>query len=342
MKTYAITIKPLSGFGTPLKGDTLFGHICWQAAYDETLFGKKIDALLADYAANPFLVVSSAFPKLENAYALRRPHLPMQMIFGSSEESNCEKIKKRKELKEKEWLIVSDTQSFETTKTGSYKNSRELFELLCSLDAGVNYKRRGSKTRNTIFADFTQPHNTINRMTGTTGEGPFAPYAVEQTFYLSGIELVIFVGLRDDMIIKSVIDAMKKIGSTGFGRDASTGLGRFSVSEDCKEVDLSSLGSSKPTGCYTLAPCLPQKEKFYNTYFTPFTRFGRHGDVMAKSGKPFKNPVIMADEGSVFMPLSSELFNKKYIGTAISGVSKAQPEAVVQGYSLFIPVRVEA
>ena len=66
MKTFLITIKPISGFGTSLKGDTIFGHICWQAAYDKALFGKSLGSLLSDYSSNPFVVISSAYLKLSD------------------------------------------------------------------------------------------------------------------------------------------------------------------------------------------------------------------------------------------------------------------------------------
>ena len=86
MKTYEITIKPLSGFGTPLKGDTIFGHICWQAAYNEILFGCSIETLLADYSTNPFLIVSSAYPisyeGTKSIYMLKRPDLPLDNLLG--------------------------------------------------------------------------------------------------------------------------------------------------------------------------------------------------------------------------------------------------------------------
>jgi CRISPR-associated protein Csm4 len=76
-------------------------------------------------------------------------------------------------------------------------------------------------------------------------------------------------------------------------------------------------------------------------FFTPFTRFGRHGDVLAKSSNPFKNPVIMADEGGIFIPKSHESFTKPYIGRAVMNISKAEPRTVMQGYSLYLPVNVE-
>jgi CRISPR-associated protein Csm4 len=70
LKLYEITLKPLSGFGTPLKGDTLFGQFCWQIANDEKLCVRSIDELFSNYHASPFIVISSAFPKfyIENKY----------------------------------------------------------------------------------------------------------------------------------------------------------------------------------------------------------------------------------------------------------------------------------
>jgi hypothetical protein len=49
----------------------------------------------------------------------------------------------------------------------------------------------------------------------------------------------------------------------------------------------------------------------------------------------------MADEGAVFVAATGAAFDKPYIGSAVRGVSKAIPGAVTQGYSLYIPVRME-
>ncbi len=101
------------------------------------------------------------------------------------------------------------------------------------------------------------------------------------------------------------------------------------------------MGCEMPNACYTLAPCVPQKGFFTRMFFSPFTRFGRHGDVLAKSGNPYKNPVIMADDGGIFMPEKSEIPDKPYIGSAVTNISKAEPGTVAQGHSLFMPVKVE-
>ncbi|MFN3395986.1 MAG: type III-A CRISPR-associated RAMP protein Csm4 [Thermodesulfovibrionales bacterium] len=341
MKTYEITIKPTSGFGTPLKGDTLFGHICWQVAYDDSLLGMSISKLLADYTASPFLIVSSAFPKINNSYALKRPDMPLDMLFDFSGNSKADIIAKRKELKSRHWMFVKNGSRVQSIISDElYKGDEQLFsELFPSKDVETQRQMRKKGIKSFVI-DYTQSHNTINRLTGKTGEGQFAPYSVDQRVFINEAELVIFAGLRDDITIEGVVRSLKQIGASGFGKDASTGLGRFEVS-DYKEIDLCTIGADNPNACYTLAPSVPEKDAFSKMFFTPFTRFGRHGDVLAKSGRPFKNPVIMADEGAVFVAREASVFNKPFIGTAVLGISKAEPNSVTQGYSLYIPIKVE-
>ncbi len=59
MKFYKFVIKPKGAFGTPLTGDTLFGHMCW--AFAEKYGEEKLEEMLEDYDQNPFLIVSDAF-----------------------------------------------------------------------------------------------------------------------------------------------------------------------------------------------------------------------------------------------------------------------------------------
>lgn len=326
MKTYEITIQPKSGFGTPLKGDTIFGHLCWQAAYDQTLFGASLADLLAIYAESPFLVVSSAYPKLRDAndirYAMQRPTLPMSMLFDAAAlESD------RKKLKACSWMLLDKGERIGSFRSAEYVDEQTLLEKI-----GKNASR--------LVEIFDQPRNAINRLTGTTGAAPFAPFAVEQSVYLPDLELAIFVVADGSISLGNIKSAFERIGAIGFGKDASVGLGRFVVTE-ATEFDLSALGSETPNACYTLSPCVPQKGAWVNSFFCPFTRFGRHGDAFAKSGKPFKNPVVMADDGAVFVPYDSEkIFTRPYFGSAVTGVSKAEPETVVQGYAPYIPVKI--
>lgn len=346
MKIYEIIIKPVTGFGTPLKGDTIFGHFCWQIAYDEKLAGKPLDDLLLNYQTKPFAVFSSAYPRFcvgdSCYYALKRPDLPMNMAFALPDDKK-QHIEKRKELKAKRWMILQKDRKISSFKELKYSDDKKLFEddIKAYLSDKTGRDIKGIVSKNFITA-FSQSHNKINRLTSTTSAEGFAPYAVDQWFFYPGTELAIFVGIDDAfMNIHHVKEGLERIGKCGFGKDASTGLGRYEVLETA-EIVLANMGSDSPNACYTLAPCVPEKDTFSDMFFTPFTRFGRHGDVFAKSSYPFKNPIIMADEGGIFKPKDTEAFNKPYIGSAITNISKTEPRSVAQGYSLYIPVSVEA
>lgn len=328
MNTWEITIRPLSGFGTPLKGDTLFGHLCWQAEYDQALFGAPLNELLADYAEQPFLVVSSAYPKGQHkgkaCYAVPRPTMPLHKLFADSEAAD------HKDLKKRRWMLLDQGEGIASFRTASYIDTAKLPEAIGS----------DREAPSMLLKEFMQPRNTINRQTGTTGSAPFAPFAVEQSVYLPGIELAVFAVTDAAITAEMLNEAFRRVGVTGFGKDASVGLGRFAVAA-VAEFDFAALGSSNPNACYTLAPCVPRKDAWVNSFFTPFTRFGRHGDRLAKSGNPFKNPVVMADDGAIFTPFdSAQMFARPYFGSAVMDVSKAQPAAVAQGYAPIIPVRL--
>ncbi len=345
MKTYEIILKPLSGFGTPLKGDTLFGHICWQAAYDSSLFNDPLDTLLSSYASSPFLVISSAYlvhrDSGKTTRVLKRPDMPLSYLFDAKGPNKREIIKERKILKAKKWMVLSSTNRVESLKNADYESDQDLFRKFINVSVEHLQKDSRKKGITALVREFTQPHNTINRLTGTTGEGGFAPFTVEQEAFFPNVELSIFAGISKNIQIEQVRKALSRMGTTGFGKDASTGLGKFSVT-DVSEISLAKLGSEKPNACYTLSPSVPEKEAFRQIYFAPFTRFGRHGDTLAKSANPFKNPVIMADEGAVLVSeRMNEILEHPYIGTGISNISKAEPKTVMQGYSLYIPVKVE-
>ena len=170
----------------------------------------------------------------------------------------------------------------------------------------------------------------------TTGKGFFAPYVIENIHFLPGLELVVFVWINEDATdIDRVKYAMEQIGRWGFGRDASTGLGRFDLAET-EEMTWPERGVCNT--CLTLAPCVPEAGAFRAFYFTPFTRYGRHGAQLLHKGRPFKNPVVMASEGAIFYPKEVHTFEKPYIGRAVTNISKAQETAVAQGYAIYLPM----
>ena len=343
MKFYEIILKPLSGFGTPLKGDTLFGHFCWQAAYDPTLLNGGLKKWISFYGEKPFIVFSSAWPKIKNNgkffYAFKRPDMPISFIFPTSQRNKKEAIEQLKENKKKKWMKVDESLSLDLDSV-EYLTNKELVEKAHRQATEHTRRMMRGKRHQEFCLEFIQQHNTINRMTMTTGEGMFAPFTETNLFYYPETELAIFVLIDEEATdIEKVCTALENIGKFGFGRDASTGCGRFELGEH-DELDLPSVES--PNACYVLGPVVPEKSEFSDHYFAPFVRFGKHGDVLAKTGNPFKNPVLMADEGAIFVTKNPDVFKSPYIGKAVFNTSKVKEHTVVhQGYALYLPIRLE-
>ena len=342
MKLYEIIIKPLSGFGTLLKGDTIFGHVCWQGAYDDSLLTGGLKKWVACYEDKPFAVFSSAWPRFEDSgkffYAMKRPDMPISITFQSQTTERRKRLEALKENKKKRWLRVNEGLSLELSPESVLDDAQLLQASSRQLTEDTEKTMRMRKKRG-FFAGFDQQHNTINRLTMTTGQGMFAPFTEGAFSYYPETELAIFALVDEDATdIDRLCTAFERIGQFGFGKDASTGAGQFTLG-DCGEVPVPSC--ERANACYALAPTVPVPQKFSDLYFTPFVRFGKHGDRLAKSSNPFKNPVIMADEGAVFLTNEESVFDKPYVGRAVLNVSLSLPQTVVQGYAPYIPFRLE-
>lgn len=344
MRIYAITIKPRSPFGTPLKGDTIFGQFCWQAAESGDILKIGLDHWIHCYPERPFAVFSSAWPKINDKngalYAIRRPEFPQSLLGDPDKAADCKKrLENRKKNKARKWLLVDE--DLRVRLDWQYLlNDQEIYQrVLATLSEGEQKRLRLTPVRHRRpVSTAEQQHNTINRLTMTTGKGEFAPYSADNIHFMPGLELVVFAGLDEEACdIDKLRDAFVRMGQWGFGRDASTGLGRF----DLVRVDeIQRPRSGDADACLTLGPCLPEPDSYRAMFFNPFTRFGRHGSRMLHTRRPFKNPVVMADEGAVVVPKPSGFPDKPYIGIAVRNISKAQPEAVCQGYSLYLPMRL--
>jgi CRISPR-associated protein Csm4 len=343
LKLYEIVIKPISGFNTPLKGDTIFGHFCWQASYDSSLLNGRIDKWIECYQDRPFIVFSSAWPKMCHEgnfyYTLKRPDLPLSYLFPSSVDDKIIMLKGLKENKKKKWIKVPENLYLDLSPD-KFMNNSELVDMATkqlSEKTGSVMRRKSSQD---FYMETGRQHNTINRLTGTTGEGMFAPFSEESYFYYPETKLAIFVLIDEDATdVERVLTGIERIGKTGFGRDASTGCGQFLLGE-MEEKVLPSKNSAN--ACYALGPVVPEKEKYNDIYFSPFIRFGKHGDRLSGSATPFKNPVIMADEGAAFVQEDGTMFNKPYIGSAALNTSKIKEHNVVhQGYAPYLPFRLE-
>jgi CRISPR-associated protein Csm4 len=308
MKTLRFTLQPLAPFATPLAGDTLFGHLCW--ALREARGDRGLAALLEGYTCGrPFLVVSDGFP----AGLLPRPTAP-DFVLGLDAEPG-----QRKRARTHRWLPAD----------GAGKPLARWMERLTD-----------SKTAE--LAVLTQ--NTINRYTGTTGEDQFAPRQVERIFFAEGARLDVYAALDERRLSAEELHGLLAgIGLHGYGRDATTGLGKFTVEPVSEHVWPD---QDRPhRNWLTLAPCVPDAEMLSakGCYYLPLTRFGRHGNLAATSAVPFKQPLMMMAAGALLTAREPACWavHGCGLGGSAAPLSKVVPETVHQGYAPVVPLRVE-
>ena len=309
MKSYKLTLTLQSAFATPLKGDTLFGQLCW--AIRNRLGVDALTDCLAGYTnAQPFAVVSDAFP--EGYFPL--PKLP-SCFYQLPENPD------RKAIKKQTWLPEVAVQQ----------------PIKQWLSQAV--KAKDLVSENQLSEKHPQAHNTINRQTNTTGEGGFAPYSVEQEWFVQDLRWSIYLLLDTERLsVEDCRQCLEDIGLFGFGKDASIGLGKFII-DDFQEYVLPSQANAN--ACLTLASCAPQGLGFnsQHSYYQLFTRFGRHGDIAVhQEGKPFKNPVLLAQTAAVFSTPPPKF---GFIGQGIGGngeLSKTLHAAIHQGYAPMLAI----
>ncbi len=312
MLIYMARITPLSAFGTPPKGDTLFGQLCWalRNRHGETRLTELLDGYTT---GRPFAVVSDAFP----AGHLPRPALPGHWFTPLPNED-------RKAVKKRNWLPV---EHFDTPVAD-----------------WLAHCRADSDLPGAAATPHPQPHNAIDRRTGTTGKD-FAPYTMTQLWYGQGCALDIHIVFDNARLsVAEIEQALCDIGAFGFGRDASIGLGRF----DVDSFEPAQLPCQTDADAWlTLAPCAPQglPWRTEHCFYTVFTRFGRHGDIGVHQGRPFKTPVLLANTGAVLVPQNTTVKGVPFIGQGLGGdgtLSKAIPQTVHQGYAPVVGIELPA
>lgn len=316
MQAYRITLKPLSAFGGPLHGDTLFGQLCWTVRHH--LGEAELDSLLEGYTqGRPFAVISDAFP----VGHLPKPALPQHRFATVPGED-------RKQVKKRRWMPLDQIDQPLAAWLGCCKRDEELIA-----DKGTLQ----------LSTDHPQPHNSINRLTETTGKGDFAPYSQQQTWYAQGLMLEIHLLLDEERLGGDTLkQLLEDIGHSGYGKDASIGLGKFEI-EACTATPLTQVANANR--CLALAPVAPQGLGFdpERSYYEPFTRFGRHGDIgVHLPHGPFKNPLLLAAAGALFAP--EKMPDPPFIGQGLGGdgtLSNALQKTVHQGYAPCIGVHLE-
>ncbi len=269
MKSLRVTIRFKSGVGSSLQSDTIFGQFAWWYLY---IYGEdKLKEMLDGFEEEPFIVFSDGFLHGTVAVPFLKPEKPenIRNAWGDRYYEEMKRVKKARFIRVGEWL-ESDL-SIISLKDFIY--SKEDSEGKPAIATGLFIK------------------NSVNRITNTTDAGL---YVSEEYFFNEKVD--IYAKYDSDKIeTKEILEIFTQIGEFGFGKDKSTGKGRFEVVEHEENPAILNRKGSKFISLSSFVPDSSCEVLYGKT----FTKFGKHGETLV-FGNPFKNPVIMFRSGSIF------------------------------------------
>ena len=288
MTVYRYRLIPKSSIATPLRSDTLCGHLlCAARELDgDTVLGEILERFRAD---EPPFVLSSAFP---SGY-LPMPILPSLMRNDTRElvkalpqfkGSLFHLLEELKKFRKNKWVPVTSWQSLSTNL--SFK---ALFLDYLQGKAGSQNKQKGNENNTKIVPEI---HNSINRNTGRVLEGGL--YTTETTFYGQGNYLDLYAETDE---ADSLERYLSHVAATGFGKDRALGKGFFKWERDGTFApgDLFGRGDHYMNLSVFSAKDLSSVSGTYEV----FTKYGKVWNGFGENN-PFKRPFLAFREGSVF------------------------------------------
>lgn len=274
---YRYRITPLSPFATPMRSDTLYGHLlCTVREWDGD---KAADELISAFESGcPPFRLSSVFPQ----NMLPMPVLPpaRREEVRKSSENLLATLKDLKKFRKLPWIPtaawIENASSLSQHALYAYwLTNKDEFAADCF--------------RKQCFV----PHNSISRVSGTVlDQGGL--YFDQDDFYGKDTTLDLYV---DTERIDYVDDLLNRLSMTGFGKNKTTGKGQFSV---CRDMGFQSemfeiQGDHFLNLSVYSAPDLKGITGSYNL----FTKYGKVWNGFGQTN-PYKKPFMAFSEGSVF------------------------------------------
>lgn len=355
-KILSLTLKPKSGWVTPLQADTIFGHLCWKIKQKE---GKeKLEKFLEEMEQKPFFVVSNVFPK---GY-IPRPRLKYDFI-----KEEAKKIKDGKENKEnernKKESDEKNVMNEEFDKIKDYDKEINLIKIedlkdyfnfseIKKIESKEEREKKGKEEINKImekvkiiqsYGKDREIKTTISRFTSTTLEEQ-GPYSLPYFSLKEEGELWLLMKVfGEGEVIKEdkIKEYLKLVFTEGFGKRKSIGKGVFEVIEDWKEFKIKegekeiNLENEEGKYCLSLSNFVPNKNDPTDGFYEIFVKYGKLGEErsIAGSGNFYKKPLIMIKEGATFKANSS---SNEHLGRMLAGISA---DSEVYHYAYGFPLR---
>lgn len=319
MSIYHYILTPLGPFRTPLRSDTLYGHLICAAATMDGSAGAE--ALISAFEeGTPPFELSSAFPE---------GFLPMPVLPPIPRASFRILVQERPEFKGEMFTALEAAKRFkksafvpESLLFGNPVSLSQEFLFTKWLDDPTCFMAQGSFRKSDL-----EPHNSINRITGSVlDQGGF--YLSEAAWYTKGTRLSLYVRTADRPAFERYFGY---VAETGFGADRSTGKGHFSFVRDehfddapfCREGN----------ACLSLSICSAENMSGFSGHYDIFAKYGRAWSGFGERN-PYKKPFVAFAEGAVFTHVPTSGFVLRGIHPNPSIVQVVQP--------LTLPVRLEA
>lgn len=339
MELIKLSLSLTSSLVTPLKGDTLFGQFCW--GYHERYGVDELNQLLSNYTSEPNIIISDAF---YHAY-LPRPNYPFAKLTNLSEKHKSKLIEDRKNIKKKTLIntkyLFTEKKSLSQILQNILENGDHCVSLsdikICA--DKQNTTAEDKEVNKYCIVSSVNMHNTINRSSGTTGSGEFAPYGIEVTSFSDGNKFDLYVLFNSNAIsIEKIRQVLTDIGQFGYGADATIGMGKFELDSDYTMINLDYSGNTY----LTLSPMVVDENiELKHSYYNLFTRFGRTGNIASFSANPFKKPISMLDTGALLQIKQSGC---SYVGQGLQNIiadnANLSHPVYHQGYSIIIPLEI--
>ena len=260
MEDFCIRILLESPVATPLYSGTLFGQFCWALLMLEG--ESSLTELLNNFEQKP-LVFSDAMPA---------GFVPVPLLARSP-------VHVDKDLARRSWL---SQEAFLRTRD-------RLHPDILQQELGKE------KDPESALREHRLAHNQINRLTGRTPEEGGLFFVDEWWPQESGTELAIYV--RGEMDSQRLCETFAAMGDNGFGKDATTGRGRFRVL-DCNPCpELLGVQGNRWVSWSRGVRDARMSDPRYRLY----THYGKLGGSWATSASgPFKYPITLWKPGATF------------------------------------------
>lgn len=290
------TLRLIAPLGSELIGPTLFGRLCWLVAEGE-------GATALERFLNPAAMwrLSDAFP---HGY-LPRP-LVAPRPFGDRDPTELKAIKKRVFVRRGRWL------------------QRRMAWDETTLDAESDLAMAPA-------IPVRSAHNVVDRRgRGTLETGGLFFLNEDWRFCRDETaRLDLYIETEDGLGL--VERRLADLGAEGFGRDASTGRGRWTVETVEPEIELSAASPGDRRMSLSRGALDPPTMRDALWKLTP--HFGKSGPQVTSAGaSPFKRPLLLTLPGLTFRPEGDGPW-----GRWITGVHPTRPEIGLNAFHVTLP-----